>query len=422
MMRVAQIATATAWISALESGLAWECPHGRPLAQSSEWMASARAAKTATEFRSPDRVTVDLDLPPEERWVAVGEQYRNQSSLIVEYFEQYLPASVISLLVELFEPIDEYPGFGDYGLEMRGYATGLNLSLGYVVMANLAYQLEEIGVGCANWNTTGPTGQCETYARTKSDPRGFCTSVVADDAENRIYHARNLDWNLGDDLRAAIFTVDFTRNGSLFYSGTTVLSFVGILNGMRPGMYSYSFDARCQGGHLLVNLAEALATGAATPSQHARAVFESEPADFDAFVDAFSEGQLIDDAYYILGGLSDQEGAVVTRARNRAVDVWPLNESVWYRLETNYDHWETPPTADDRRTPGVAHMDNLTQAGVTTENLFTQLLWLWPTFNDHTDISCVMAPWNSTYDCRVILPTTTTGKAVDPSLLATAAA
>jgi len=25
----------------------------------------------------------------------------------------------------------------------------------------------------------------------------------------------------------------------------------------------------------------------------------------------------------------------------------------WFRLITNYDHWETDPSYDDRRTPGI---------------------------------------------------------------------
>ena len=47
-----------------------------------------------------------------------------------------------------------------------------------------------------------------------------------------------------------IITVDFTRGGELLYSGTTIVSFVGILNAMAPGPngFSFSMDARCQVG------------------------------------------------------------------------------------------------------------------------------------------------------------------------------
>ena len=39
------------------------------------------------------------------------------------------------------------------------------------------------------------------------------------------------------------------------------------------------------------------------------------------------------------------------------------------RLQTNYDHWEQPPSSDDRRTPGDAHMVALGQRGVGVAGL-----------------------------------------------------
>ena len=52
------------------------------------------------------------------------------------------------------------------------------------------------------------------------------------------------------------------------------------------------------------------------------------------------------------------EGAVVTRNQTQAVNVWNLVSSnlKWFLLETNYDHWEPPPSSDDRRDPGIRAM------------------------------------------------------------------
>eukprot|EP00633_Aureoumbra_lagunensis_P007336 CAMPEP_0197322882 /NCGR_PEP_ID=MMETSP0891-20130614/70173_1 /TAXON_ID=44058 ORGANISM="Aureoumbra lagunensis, Strain CCMP1510" /NCGR_SAMPLE_ID=MMETSP0891 /ASSEMBLY_ACC=CAM_ASM_000534 /LENGTH=433 /DNA_ID=CAMNT_0042815389 /DNA_START=1 /DNA_END=1302 /DNA_ORIENTATION=- len=394
-----------------------QCRHGAPwkfddAETYGDWLMDADLIReTLSESWSiPNREKINLDLPPEQRWLEIGAKYANQSYKIVEYFETFLPESVIKVLVEAAEKkvIANYSGFGDYALEMQGYATGLNISLGYIVLANLVYQLEHLGVACDNWNVTGPTGECWfSKKQTNKGPKGLCTSVVADDKDNRIFHGRNLDWNLEDDIKSLIIDVDFYKNASILYTGTTIVSFVGILNAAAPGRFSYSLDARCQGGHLIVNLIEAITKGAATPTQHARSIFDTadDIADFDGFIQAMSSGNLVDDAYYILGGLSQDEGAVVTRGRNRAVDVWRIgdtsNSSSWYRLETNYDHWLPAPSADDRRTPGMANMENLTQNGVSVSGLFDHVLSVWPTLNPHTDVSCVMAPWNATYECRV---------------------
>ena len=45
---------------------------------------------------------------------------------------------------------------------------------------------------------------------------------------------------------------------------------------------------------------------------------------------------------------------MISRARQKADDVWYLNASQtdgWFRLETNYDHWGKVLPIDDRRTP-----------------------------------------------------------------------
>jgi hypothetical protein len=80
----------------------------------------------------------------------------------------------------------------------------------------------------------------------------------------------------------------------------------------------------------------------------------------DSYISAvslFSSNLLINPVYYIIAGSSVGEGAVVTRYREpEKTDIWPLNSSAadgWFRLVTNYDHWESDPSYDDRRTPGI---------------------------------------------------------------------
>ena len=40
--------------------------------------------------------------------------------------------------------------------------------------------------------------------------------------------------------------VDFTRNGTVIYSGITFALYNGVLTGQRPGAYSVSLNARCE--------------------------------------------------------------------------------------------------------------------------------------------------------------------------------
>ena len=78
---------------------------------------------------------------------------------------------------------------------------------------------------------------------------------------------------------------------------------------------------------------------------------------YSSAISLFSSNDLINPIYYIVAGSAANEGAVVTRYREaEKTDIWPLNTSAvdgWFRLVTNYDHWESDPTYDDRRTPGI---------------------------------------------------------------------
>ena len=184
-----------------------------------------------------------------------------------------------------------------------------------------------------------------------------------------------------------------------------MVSFVGLIAGVSQKLgFSYSQDARCQGGRVFNNILEMLADGGQTPSQHARVVFESET-NFEDAVKAFSDAPLVDPVYYIIGGATSGQGAVITRLRSRAADVWRLTDVTkdpdgWFRLQTNYDHWKSVPAYDDRRDPGIANMKALGQNNVTKDGMWSVLL-TWPTFNDHTDYSSVMIPADGTFDTAV---------------------
>ena len=56
-----------------------------------------------------------------------------------------------------------------YGDEIRGIASATGIDLGLLALYNMAYELE-----------------------------GACTSIVAQDAQGKVYHARNLDFGLFD--------------------------------------------------------------------------------------------------------------------------------------------------------------------------------------------------------------------------------
>merc|ERR1719329_1313483 len=117
--------------------------------------------------------------------------------------------------------------FAAYGGEMKGYATALNITTGDVVMINLVYQLERIGLQCDSWNNTGPVnpalcdrdenGNLHFADDEGEDGPGQCTSFVAATPGGKIYHGRNLDWNLEDSLKQFVINVEYTRSSKAVY-------------------------------------------------------------------------------------------------------------------------------------------------------------------------------------------------------------
>jgi len=90
---------------------------------------------------------------------------------------------------------------------------------------------------------------------------------------------------------------------------------------------------------------------------------------FNDAVHLLSTQDLIAPVYFILAGVNPDEGAVITRNQNTLIDIWMINKTStdfnkWFLLETNYDHWQPPPSKDDRRTPGINAMNLLTQSRI----------------------------------------------------------
>ena len=198
------------------------------------------------------------------------------------------------------------------------------------------------------------------------------------------------------------------KGGKKIFRGTGGAGISGLINGITyptngtntDKVWTVSIDARGKGGKILDNFLQALLVHSMTPSQHLRKALEDHATDgFDAAVTALTKTPQIDENYFIVSGAAAAQGVVIARGRNKADDVWPLNTTEtdgWFRLQTNYDHWNPPPVADDRRTPGVAMMKALGAGGVNVSSTW-DVIKGFPVFNPHTDYSVVMVPATGYY-------------------------
>ena len=95
--------------------------------------------------------------------------------------------------------------------------------------------------------------------------------------------------------------------------------------------------------------------------------------------------------YYIISGLKDNEGCVITKERNQTIDIWNLSEKEWFLIQVNREHWlPIPPGQIDRRTPAIKRMNSIGPQKISAQNLENDVLTLWPNFNIETLMTVVM--------------------------------
>mmetsp|Transcript_12807 Transcript_12807/g.30659 ORF Transcript_12807/g.30659 Transcript_12807/m.30659 type:complete len:401 (+) Transcript_12807:50-1252(+) len=375
------------------------------------WWTSDAGLKAQVAARAPVKpikISLDLDQAPADRWkVLQGDsRFATYKQDMTNYIGTYIPKALLPLVADIVSGLRK-AFYADYAAEMEGLATALGVSVGDIVIANLIYQLENIGVTCDQRNVTGP---CPP----KTGP-GMCTGVIVngrEDREDEIWQGRNLDWNLDATLLKYVLQVDYTKANQTLFTAVQIAGEVGILHGMRKGAFSVQLDARDEGGSVVTNLLELIAKGAKTPTHVMRKALETA-ATFDAGIDALSGTEMANPAYFIVAGAAKGEGAILSMDRKAAADTWHLYEQSakdtkhvnpqqdWFRLQTNYDHWTAAPSYDDRRTPGVAHVGEFCGEGVVDQACVTKVMTTWPTQNHHTDVTSIMCPRTGYFDVTV---------------------
>lgn len=233
-----------------------------------------------------------------------------------------------------------------------------------------------------------------------------CTSIVAEDTNGVLYHARNLDfglflgWDLANDtwliteyLRPAIVNVRYLKGGKPLFMSTNFAGYVGILTALKPGRFSLTMNERfnADGGYIgiiewILGARSAVWMGFLT-----RNVMETADS-YDEAKQMLTGTKMLAPAYFILGGNSTMQGCVITRSRAEAIDVWERSSvanHTWYLLQTNYDHWKPPFVLDDRRTPGNKCMMAKGQAVMGFKEIFNVLSSI-PVLNKLTTYTALM--------------------------------
>jgi len=313
--------------------------------------------------------TINLDLPPIQRWsqICALPQFKQNANYLYDVFTTILPDPALGDLGK--EICDLYFPY-EYAQEIIGCAEQFGFPYGYLALFNLGYEVTDA-----------------------------CTSIIAQSTDGKIYHARNLDFWAGmgftDTLKDLAVMLDFQKGGKTVFTSVSFAGMVGVLSGFKNGDFSVTVDTRFYPGGIVQLFYEIIAAIEENNSSLVtfllRDVFENEN-NYDSALSNLINGQLIADVYYIIGGASAGQGAVISRNRTGADDVWVLQyPQRWYEVETNYDHWEPAPWFDDRIDPANNAMNVMGLDNLSLQNLF-EVLTLKPVFNIQTTYTILSCP------------------------------
>ena len=296
------------------------------------------ALPTAPEYK------INLDLPPEERWEDIAKAFGGKlSSYFQDEVARMLSAQGLEMLSIMGSALlNDMPQ--PYRDEMVGFAKYSNISIGTIVFWNIVTEL-----GSFSLNQT----------HNFNPHRIGCTSIVAENSKGVIIHGRNMDLEWGTDiLRNITIHIQFQSKNKTVYSGTTFAGVIGLWTGQKPHQFTVTMDERDKGSWQ-ENAQEATKPGKKVIPFLIRDMLADANSTFKTAVETFSNAPLIAPCYVIVGGAHPGEGAVITRNRTKAIDVVKLDtkQGQWYVLETNYDHWDAPPSTDDRRDPAIKAMN-----------------------------------------------------------------
>lgn len=85
----------------------------------------------------------------------------------------------------------------------------------------------------------------------------FCTSIISENVDGQIYHARNMDfglfmgwdthndtWLLTEKLRPLVVNVEYVKNNQTLFKAVNFVGYIGVITGVKPQKFSLSVNER----------------------------------------------------------------------------------------------------------------------------------------------------------------------------------
>uniref|UniRef100_A0A4W5LP74 Acid ceramidase n=1 Tax=Hucho hucho TaxID=62062 RepID=A0A4W5LP74_9TELE len=317
--------------------------------------------------------TIDLDLPPSERWKPIITNKKAEvrglrlvrihlNYAIRDLANAFVPSGKLIDLVDKDLPLIVNTLPHPFNEEIKGIATASGVPLGEVVLFNIFYEVFTV-----------------------------CTSLVAEDSNGK-WDMKNRSWLITEKLKPLVVNIDFQRGNKTVFKSTNFAGYVGMLTGIKPHAFTLTMNERfsLDGGYIgIVEWILGHRDGM-WMSFLTRSVLENATS-YEEAKSLLAQTKLLAPAYFILGGNQTGQGCVITRSRVLSLDIWEIELKLgrWYVLETNYDHWKEPLFLDNRRTPAMKCMNQTMQANISLKTVY-DVLSTKPVLNKLTTYTTLM--------------------------------
>ena len=257
-----------------------------------------------------ERIKINLDLAPSERWKNLKKFKEQINSLYKYYLEDLSDAGIFETYIETYKTNFITSSYRD---EIKSIEEFCDFTENQILITNLYYDALKFVFGCTAFSVTN--------------------------AKERL-HARNLDWWTENNILGKYTKIfDFEENGKTVYSLVGWPGFVGALSGVKKGAFSITLNA------VLSNESPQFAIPI---TFLIRDVLEKAKT-FSQAVKILSETTIASDCLLMVVGANDNENVVIERTPTTFSIRKPLDNSL---IVTN----EYLSLTDNKLTPDTLQL------------------------------------------------------------------
>ena len=264
------------------------------------------AAVASARHAAPE-YTIDLDLPPEQRFLELIPHF---NSTVWGFYNKYFANDAVvrdalyALSAARGKENDEYEA------EVKGMADASKLPLQFVRGIQMLYEIQTLMPPVLNISRVPEAWR----ALTRIPWRGpGCTGILGKHANGTVYHARNLDFSPVPVMKDLVYVGIFTKGGKEVFRSQMIAGYSCAVTGMKMGPNGFALERNTRyPDHKKGNdeMIKNLLGGRDLNGWTMRKVFEEQP-DYESAVAALSSKPFVSTEYQVISGV--KKGVILAR-------------------------------------------------------------------------------------------------------------